>query len=136
MPWPSAKSQSNSQALSSKMPSSPCQQDNIPESIISTISPYIDRTDFDPTAIRKASVACEAICMWVRAMFKYYNVAKTVAPKREKLKQAEAELSATTENLKKTKARLKEVEEKIERLAADFALAVEKKVIPPTQHSQ
>ncbi|KAL8439659.1 hypothetical protein Efla_004567 [Eimeria flavescens] len=102
-------------------------KDNIPESIIATISPYIDRTDFDPKAIRKASVACEAICMWVRAMFKYYNVAKTVAPKRVKLQQAEAELSATTENLKRTKARLKEVEDKIERLAADFAQAVDKK---------
>lgn len=67
--------------------------------------------------------------MWVRAMFKYYNVAKMVAPKREKLQQAEAELRATTENLKKTKSRLKEVEDKIERLAADFAMAVEKKVL-------
>ncbi|CDJ34396.1 uncharacterized protein EMH_0001030 [Eimeria mitis] len=102
-------------------------KDNIPESIIATISPYIERTDFDPTAIRKASVACEAICMWVRAMFKYYHVAKTVEPKRAKLQQAEAELLATTENLNKTKARLREVEDKIERLAADFALAVEKK---------
>ncbi|KAL8455649.1 hypothetical protein Emag_000471 [Eimeria magna] len=102
-------------------------KDNVPESIIATISPYIDRTDFDPKAIRKASVACEAICMWVRAMFKYYNVAKTVAPKREKLQQAEAELTATTENLMRTKARLKEVEGKIERLATDFALAVDKK---------
>ncbi|CDI82020.1 hypothetical protein EAH_00024820 [Eimeria acervulina] len=102
-------------------------KDNIPESIIATIGPYIERTDFDPTAIRKASVACEAICMWVRAMFKYYHVAKTVEPKRAKLQQAEAELLATTDNLNKTKARLREVEDKIERLAADFALAVEKK---------
>ncbi|CDI85223.1 hypothetical protein EPH_0053350 [Eimeria praecox] len=102
-------------------------KDNIPETIIATIGPYIERTDFDPTAIRKASVACEAICMWVRAMFKYYHVAKTVEPKRAKLQQAEAELQATTENLNRTKARLKEVEDKIERLAADFALAVEKK---------
>lgn len=111
------------------MSSAPGDQDNIPESIISTISPYIERTDFDPAAIRKASVACEAICMWVRAMFKYYNVAKIVEPKRVKLRQAESELLATTENLEKTKARLKEVEDKIERLASDFALAVEKKVM-------
>lgn len=67
--------------------------------------------------------------MWVRAMFKYYNVAKIVEPKRVKLRQAESELLATTENLEKTKARLKEVEDKIERLASDFALAVEKKVM-------
>lgn len=70
--------------------------------------------------------------MWVRAMYKYYHVAKTVEPKRAKLQQAEAELLLTTQNLNKTKARLREVEEKIERLAADFALAVEKKVMDPT----
>ncbi|OEH74384.1 dynein heavy chain related protein [Cyclospora cayetanensis] len=118
---------SNSKSIASPKPSLWFQQDNIPDSIIATISPYIDRSDFDPAAIRKASVACEAICMWVRAMFKYYNVAKTVAPKRVKLRQAEEELRATIENLEKTKARLKEVEDKIERLAADFALAVDRK---------
>ncbi|KFG40519.1 dynein heavy chain [Toxoplasma gondii GAB2-2007-GAL-DOM2] len=103
-------------------------KDNIPESTIVKIAPYLDRQDFDPGAIRKASVACEAICMWVRAMVRYYNVAKAVAPKRAKLRQAEEELSVTTCNLNAAKARLQEVEARIERLAEEFAVAMQKKV--------
>lgn len=45
-------------------------KENIADSVIDKITPYIEREDFDPQAIKKASVACEAICMWVRAMFK------------------------------------------------------------------
>ena len=33
--------------------------------VIQTITPYIEREDFDPAAIKKASVACEALCLWV-----------------------------------------------------------------------
>ncbi|KYK63964.1 putative dynein heavy chain 2 [Toxoplasma gondii TgCatPRC2] len=102
-------------------------KDNIPESTIVKITPYLDRQDFDPGAIRKASVACEAICMWVRAMVRYYNVAKAVAPKRAKLRQAEEELRVTTCNLNAAKARLQEVEARIERLAEEFAVAMQKK---------
>ncbi|CBZ56170.1 Dynein heavy chain 1, axonemal, related [Neospora caninum Liverpool] len=102
-------------------------KDNIPDTIIARIAPYIDRQDFDPVAIRKASVACEAICMWVRAMVCYYNVAKAVEPKRAKLRQAEEELRVTTHNLNVAKARLQEVESKIARLAEEFAVAMQKK---------
>jgi dynein heavy chain, axonemal len=49
--------------------------------------------EFTPAAVKKASVACTAICMWARAMFKYHFVALGVAPKRAKLKEAEDELA-------------------------------------------
>ena len=45
-------------------------RDNIDEKVIKKITPYMDREDFDPAAIKRASVACEAMCMWSRAMFK------------------------------------------------------------------
>ena len=41
-------------------------------------SKNINREEFEPAAIRKASVACEAMCMWTRAMYKYHFVAKAV----------------------------------------------------------
>ena len=68
-------------------------KDNIPDSVIAKIGPYIERDDFDPAAIKKASIACEAMCMWVGAMYKYHNVAKQVEPKRQLLRQAESELA-------------------------------------------
>eukprot|EP00913_Durusdinium_trenchii_P034419 g32200.t1 len=85
-------------------------KDNIPDKVIATIGPYIEREDFDPAAIKKASVACEALCLWVRAMYKYHFVAKAVEPKRQLLKKAEAELA----------------ESKIETLEAEFNAAVQK----------
>ncbi|OXB71581.1 UNVERIFIED_CONTAM: hypothetical protein H355_004176 [Colinus virginianus] len=103
-------------------------QENIPETVVSKIAPYIGRQDFDPAAIRKASVACEAICTWVRAMLKYYFVTKAVEPKRVKLRQAEGELLVTMQNLNATKAKLQAVENKIARLAEEFATATKKKM--------
>uniref|UniRef100_A0A803W4G1 Dynein axonemal heavy chain 1 n=1 Tax=Ficedula albicollis TaxID=59894 RepID=A0A803W4G1_FICAL len=57
-------------------------KDNIPESVIKAIQPYIDNEEFQPAAIAKVSKACTSICQWVRAMHKYHFVAKIVEPKR------------------------------------------------------
>merc|ERR550514_2522457 len=98
-------------------------KDNIPEKVIQTITPYIDREDFDPAAIKKASVACEAICMWCRAMFKYYHVARSVEPKRIALRGAEAELKEVMERLEEAQSKLRAVNAKIEKLQNEFDAA-------------
>jgi dynein heavy chain len=101
-------------------------KDNIPEKVIATITPYMDREDFDPAAIKKASVACEAICMWCRAMFKYYHVARSVEPKRIALRGAEAELKEVMERLEEAQSKLRAVNAKIEKLQSEFDAAVAK----------
>jgi len=101
-------------------------KDNIPDKVIQTITPYMEREDFDPAAIKKASIACEALCMWSRAMYKYHFVAKAVEPKRQQLREAEAELADCQEKLEAAQEKLREVNEKIARLEADFNGAVEK----------
>lgn len=45
--------------------------------------------------------------MWARAMFKYHHVAKSVEPKRQKLRGAEEELSVTMAQLEAARAELK-----------------------------
>ena len=45
--------------------------------------------EFTPDAVAKVSKACTSICMWVRAMYIYHNVALGVAPKRAALKAAQ-----------------------------------------------
>lgn len=57
-------------------------RDNIPESVITKIQPYIDSEEFQPAAISKVSKACTSICQWARAMHKFHFVSKAVAPKR------------------------------------------------------
>eukprot|EP00975_Prorocentrum_lima_P050541 10587834-Prorocentrum_lima.AAC.1 len=68
----------------------------------------MDDPSFTPAAIERSSKACTAICMWARAMHKYHFVALGVAPKRAKLKEAEAELAVVMAQLASAKATLKE----------------------------
>lgn len=59
-------------------------QENIPDSVINLVQPYINNEEFQPASIAKVSKACTSICQWVRAMHKYHFVAKGVEPKRVK----------------------------------------------------
>eukprot|EP00397_Hematodinium_sp_SG-2012_P000066 GEMP01000066.1.p1 GENE.GEMP01000066.1~~GEMP01000066.1.p1 ORF type:complete len:3524 (+),score=879.37 GEMP01000066.1:529-10572(+) len=101
-------------------------KDNIPEENIKKITPYIEREDFDPSAIKRSSLACEAICMWTRAMYKYHFVSRAVEPKRIRLKEAETKLEVTMKELQKSKEQLAEVQAKLEKLEVDFATAQNK----------
>ncbi|XP_058478991.1 dynein axonemal heavy chain 7 [Solea solea] len=92
-------------------------KDNIPSNLISIIrSKYITNPDFVPEKIRTASTAAEGLCKWVCAMDKYDKVAKVVAPKKEKLAQAEGELKVAMEGLQRKQAALKDVQDKLAKL--------------------
>ncbi|KAJ8410629.1 hypothetical protein AAFF_G00195330 [Aldrovandia affinis] len=92
-------------------------KDNIPPNLMAIIRKnYITNPDFVPEKIRTASTAAEGLCKWVRAMESYDNVAKVVAPKKEKLAQAEGELRVAMESLHKKQAKLKEVQDKLAKL--------------------
>ena len=102
-------------------------KDNIPEKVISKVDPYIVNPGFTPAAVKRASVACEAICMWVRAMHKYHFVARAVEPKRKALAEAQTSLDATMKILNAAKASLAQVIEKLDGLEKSFNEAVAKK---------
>ncbi|XP_060945031.1 dynein axonemal heavy chain 7 [Limanda limanda] len=92
-------------------------KDNIPQSLIAIIrSKYITNSDFVPEKIRTASAAAEGMCKWVCAMDKYDKVAKVVAPKKEKLAQAEGKMKVAMDSLHKKQAALKEVQDKLAKL--------------------
>ena len=59
--------------------------------------------------IKNASMACEGLCKWVKAMDIYDKVAKVVAPKKLKLAGAESELAVQMDKLNEKRAQLKEV---------------------------
>ncbi|KAK1936683.1 Dynein heavy chain 1 [Phytophthora citrophthora] len=102
-------------------------KDNIGDKIIQELDRYIEMDEFSPAAVRKASVACEAICMWVRAMHTYHNVAKMVEPKKIVLATAQAELDVTMRVLADAKARLQAVVERLAELERNYNNAVDKK---------
>ncbi|XP_076645556.1 dynein axonemal heavy chain 3 [Halictus rubicundus] len=67
-------------------------KDNIPSNIMQIIKKtYISDNSFKPHIVAKASSAAEGLCKWVRAMVSYDEVAKAVAPKKEKLLAAQRE---------------------------------------------
>merc|ERR1719261_1773518 len=81
-------------------------KENIDEKVIKKITSYCENPDFTPDAIKKVSVACTAVCMWVHAMFKFHHVSRSIEPKRQMLASAQAELKVTNDGLEVTKAKL------------------------------
>jgi dynein heavy chain, axonemal len=101
-------------------------KDHIPDKVIKGIAPFMEDENFTPKAIEKASKACTAVCMWVRAMHKYHFVALGVAPKRAALATAEAELEVVMGKLKVAQKTLQDVNDKLAGLQKDYDEAVEK----------
>ncbi|KAH9098913.1 hypothetical protein LEN26_016540 [Aphanomyces euteiches] len=102
-------------------------KDNIHEEIAIKVLPYTNNPDFSPPIIKKASVAASGLCSWVHAMVVYNRVSKVVAPKREALKAATAQLEAAQANLKAKQDALQVVLDKVAKLEADLAGAMKKK---------
>lgn len=102
-------------------------KDNIPPATMVKLKPLEDDPNFEPDAIKKASVAACGICKWVRAMIVYDQVAKLVGPKREALKEAEDSLAAAMASLAAKKAELKAVQDNVAKLLEDLDAAKKKK---------
>ncbi|KAL6464354.1 hypothetical protein MHYP_G00266710 [Metynnis hypsauchen] len=95
-------------------------KDNIPDSVIKLVQPYINNEEFQPASIAKVSKACTSICQWVRAMHVYHFVAKAVEPKRQALAEAQEDLAVTQRILDEAKTKLAAVEEGIATLQAKY----------------
>uniref|UniRef100_A0A673U890 Dynein axonemal heavy chain 3 n=1 Tax=Suricata suricatta TaxID=37032 RepID=A0A673U890_SURSU len=96
-------------------------KDNIPPVIMKRIRErFIDHPDFQPAVIKNVSSACEGLCKWVRAMEVYDRVAKVVAPKRERLREAEGKLNTQMQKLNQKRGELKLVEDRLQALNDDF----------------
>ncbi|XP_051768758.1 dynein axonemal heavy chain 1 [Ctenopharyngodon idella] len=95
-------------------------KDNIPDSVIKQVQPYIDNPEFQPDSIAKVSKACTSICQWVRAMHLYHFVSRAVEPKRQALQEAQEDLAVTQQILNEAKEKLAAVEKGIATLQAKY----------------
>ena len=103
-------------------------KDNIPPANIKMIrAKFIDNPEFQPSIIKNVSSACEGLCKWVRSMEVYERVAKLVAPKKERLKEAEDELCVQMKMLSVKRAELKEVVDRLQSLNDNFEAMNNKK---------
>jgi dynein heavy chain, axonemal len=103
-------------------------KDNIPGNVIKVIrDKFVTNPDFVPDALKKVSAACVGLCQWVLALEVYERVAKVVAPKKEKLKLAEADLAVQMKKLEGKRAELKEVTDKLQALKDELEAMIRKK---------
>mgnify|MGYP000067473068 CR=1 FL=1 len=102
-------------------------KDNIEEKVISEITPFMDNPEFTFDKVDRSSKACSGVCLWVRAMYKYYHVARDVEPKKKRLREAQETLDKTLAKLNEAKARLKAVMDRLDELERNFNEAMARK---------
>lgn len=93
---------------------------NIPDSMIKKLKPYVDNKDFQPAIVEKVSKTARSMCAWVIAMNKYAEVYKDIEPKIRKRDAAENELKHVIYVLRQKQNQLAEVEGKIQLLRDDL----------------
>lgn len=123
--WPSSKQLLADSAFLKKLIE--FDKDKITESTLKKLKKYIDNPKFTPEIVEKTSKACKSMCLWVGAMHKYAHVAKDVAPKRERLKVAQADLDVVQAQLAEKQKALFEVESQIAKLKEKFDYSVNEK---------
>jgi len=102
-------------------------KDNIPISVIDKVRPFCSRDDFTPEIVKKASVAAAGLCKWVHAMNVYEKIARVVAPKREALAKANAELAEAMAQLKEKQDELQAVLDNLQKLQDELQATMDKK---------
>merc|ERR1719326_659000 len=74
---------------------------------------------FEGEEMKKVSKAGYGLLQWVLAMVKYYEVAKTVEPKRKLVRELQQKKELAEENLRRINTELKELAESLEKLTED-----------------
>ena len=97
---------------------------NVHDKIYTRIKRYTKKSDFNPIAVGKISVACKSLCTWVLALEHYTAVCRMVHPKQEKCREAQQALERALNNLASKEASLQKVEDQLESLEAHYAESV------------
>ncbi|CAB0032367.1 unnamed protein product [Trichogramma brassicae] len=104
-------------------------KDNIPNSTMQTIKKvYLTDKNFEPHKVAKASQAAEGLCKWVRAMVLYDRVIKIVAPKKEKLAEAERMFEETMNFLNAKRKMLADLNLKLAKLNDQLVRTIDTKI--------
>ena len=81
-------------------------KENIHDSNLQAIRPYLDNPEFEPDFIRSKSLAAAGLCSWAVNIVRFYEVFCDVEPKRKALAAANAELAAARDKLAKITAKI------------------------------
>eukprot|EP00658_Telonema_sp_P-2_P083320 TRINITY_DN8993_c0_g2_i1.p1 TRINITY_DN8993_c0_g2~~TRINITY_DN8993_c0_g2_i1.p1 ORF type:complete len:4024 (-),score=1669.66 TRINITY_DN8993_c0_g2_i1:145-12216(-) len=95
-------------------------KDEINEETCELLLPYLWMPDFTWQAAKNACGNVAGLCTWVSSMYKYINIAKIVAPKKEKLRLAEIELHAANKKKEQQEEALAKVTAEVDRYNKQF----------------
>ncbi|KAL3689255.1 hypothetical protein R1sor_015564 [Riccia sorocarpa] len=103
-------------------------KDAMENSTMEKLKPYMENPLFKPEKVRRISVACRSICIWIRAMYNYHY-AKTVKmePRIEKLKIANHNLETCKDTLEEARRKLVIAEDNLKELQARYEEASQTK---------
>jgi dynein heavy chain len=98
-------------------------RDYINEETCELLLPYLNMDEFNKEDAVRACGNVAGLCVWVRAMYDYINIAKVVAPKREKVRVATMKLRAANKELESQIDELNKVQAEVDRANARFRKA-------------
>ena len=104
------------------------EKDDIHQSILIALEPYLKNPQFDPAFVKSKSEAAAGLCSWVINVIKYYAVFCDVEPKRNALKQANLQLEEAQEKLAGIVKEVHDLELTLVNLTNQYESAVDEKV--------
>uniref|UniRef100_H0XMD8 Dynein axonemal heavy chain 17 n=1 Tax=Otolemur garnettii TaxID=30611 RepID=H0XMD8_OTOGA len=103
-------------------------KEHIPEACLKAFKPYQGNPTFDPEFIRSKSTAAAGLCSWCINIVRFYEVYCDVAPKRQALEEANAELAEAQEKLSRIKNKIAELNANLNNLTSAFEKATAEKI--------
>ena len=102
-------------------------KEGMTDKVLKKIGGYCNQPDFNPDTVGRISGAAKSLCMWVRAMEIYGRIFRVVEPKKQRLRSAEMQLAEKEALLADAQAKLKKVQEVMEKLESDYKLKMAEK---------
>ncbi|ELW68256.1 Dynein heavy chain 17, axonemal [Tupaia chinensis] len=103
-------------------------KEHIPEACLKAFKPYQGNPTFDPEFIRSKSTAAAGLCSWCINIVRFYEVYCDVAPKRQALEEANAELAEAREKLSRIRNKIAELNANLSNLTSAFEKATAEKI--------
>jgi dynein heavy chain len=93
---------------------------NVPAINWREVQPYLELEHFDPVTIQGKNPAAAGLCTFILNIVAYNEIVTTVEPKKQALREANAELESANERLRIVMEKVNELEEKLAKLTVEL----------------
>ncbi|KAH3766505.1 axonemal inner arm dynein heavy chain 3 [Pelomyxa schiedti] len=100
----------------------------IPDEAIAALRPYLSKPQFQPSAVERVNASLKSLCLWIRAMERFYWIHKSVIPIKLKVEQTHNRIDELHKKANLSKEKLATTEHTISHLSTQYKCAVDKKM--------